>query len=115
MVKNKEVSGSKSKRSYKTKTTAGEGEISILNNSGYYFLSHVFVMKNAGKYRLIVLRNNRVLKDCTYKTVRGAKIAFSKSYSKAGWEKGVKAEWGPFYNPDYQWLNEKLGRCNGKK
>jgi len=106
MILDETATRGKSKTSFK-KQTACDMEVSILENSVYYFLSHVFIMKKSGTYWLVVFRDNRVLTYCYYKTARGAKIAFSKSY-ESRLKEDVKAKWGPFFNPDNKWLNEKL-------
>lgn len=106
MISDEVETRGKSKTSSKEKT-GGDLEVSILENSVYYFLSHVFIMKKSGIYWLVVLRDNRLLTYCSYRTPRGAKIAFSKLY-ESGWKKDVKAKWGPSFNPDNEWLNEKL-------
>jgi hypothetical protein len=106
MILDEAATRGKSKTSSK-KQTACDVELSILENSVYYFLSHVFIMKKSGMYWLVVLRDNRLLTYCSYKTPRGAKIAFSKLY-ESGWKEDVKAKWGPFFNPDNKWLKEKL-------
>ena len=106
MILDEAATRGKSKTSSK-KQTACDVEVAILENSVYYFLSHVFIMKKSGMYWLAVLRDNSLLTYCSYKTSRGAKIAFSKLY-ESGWKEDVKAKWGPFFNPDNKWLNEKL-------
>lgn len=80
--------------------------ISSLINTIFYYLHCVFIMTVNGKYRLVVIRNNRVLAYNLYTTIRGAKIAFSKKFK--GWKKEIKAEWSHFYDPDKPWLDEKL-------
>ena len=106
MITLKLANREKSKTTSKKKT-ACDVEVSILENSVYYFLSHVFIMKKSGMYWLVVLRDNRLLAYCSYKTAKGAKIAFSKLY-ESGWKEDVKAKWGPFFDPDNKWFNEKL-------
>jgi hypothetical protein len=106
MILDEAATRGKSKTSSK-KQAACDLEVSILENSVYYFLSHVFIMKKSGMYWIVVLRDNRLLTYCSYKTARGAKIAFSKLY-ESGWKENVKAKWGPFFNPDNHWLGERL-------
>ncbi len=82
-------------------------EISMLINSIYYFVQCGLIL-NVPKdkcYRLVVLHNGRVLTDSSYKTVRGAKIAFARMFQDKSWAEGVKPEWSHFYNPDISWLN----------
>ncbi len=82
-------------------------EICTLINSIFYFVSSVFIISNNGHYQLVAKHNGKLLIDKPYKTLRGAKIAFSKLFGERGWQKNVKAEWSVFYEPDAQWLKEK--------
>lgn len=82
--------------------------MSLLINSVYYFIECVFILSLPHRYRLVVLHNGRVLTDACYETLRGAKIAFSKLYGHKAWTDGVKAQWSHFYDPDAQWLDEKI-------
>ena len=68
--------------------TRDKVEISRLINSIYYFIEYVFILKKGSVYRLFALHNRRVLIDKTYQTMRGAKIAFGKTYRN----EGIKAE-----------------------
>lgn len=81
-----------------------KAKISRLINSIYYFIEYVFILKKGSGYRLFALHNRRVLIDKTYQTMRGAKIAFGKSYPN----EGIKAEWSDLYPPDPPWLEQKL-------
>jgi len=87
-------------------------EISVLINSIYYFLSHVFILHIDGKYRLVVLLNNRLLCDRVYNTGKGAKIAFTKLYQEKAWDENVKATWTIFYPPNKPWLDKKVKIVN---
>jgi len=86
------------------------GEICVLINSIFYFISSVIILNINGHYRLVVKHNGKILIDKIYTTVRGAKIAFSKLFNPRGWQEDLKAEWSVFYKPDDQWLNK---RCDG--
>ncbi len=83
------------------------GEICILINSIFYFIGSVFIINNNGNFRLVARHNGKILMDKPYRTLRGAKIAFSKLFNYRGWKEDVKAEWSVFYVPDPQWLKEK--------
>jgi hypothetical protein len=83
-------------------------EISLLINSAYYFIECVFILHRYDHYRLVALHNGIVLTDAPYKTIKGARIAFSKMYKKKAWSDEVKAEWSCFYDPDAGWLEEKV-------
>ena len=86
------------------------GEICVLINSIFYFISSVIILNNNGHYRLVVKHNRRILIDKIYKTHRGAKIAFSKLFTHRSWQQDLKAEWSAFYKPDARWLEK---RCDG--
>ncbi len=83
-------------------------EISILINYVYYFLETLFIMTVEGGYRLLVIHEGKLLTDKTYKTAKGARIAFSKLYGVRAWRDDVKAEWSRFYSPDAGWVEKKL-------
>jgi hypothetical protein len=83
-------------------------KISLLINSAYYFIECVFILHLYDYYRLVVLHKGIVLTDAHYKTIKGAKIAFSKRYKKKAWSDEIKAEWSCFYDPDARWLKERV-------
>jgi hypothetical protein len=82
-------------------------KVSHLQNSIYYFLQGVSIIQQDSGYRLLVLHQGRLLDDNTYKTVKGARIGFSKRYKYKLWNQGVGPEWGPFYTPE-----ERVSRAN---
>jgi len=82
--------------------------ISVLETSIYYFLEHVFIIKERGRYRLVVIHHEKLLTDKIYKTAKGARIAFLKFWSYKAWEVDAKATWTHFYKPDRDWISEKL-------
>jgi len=84
-------------------------KICILINSIFYFIGNVFIVTNEGNYRLVANQNGKLLIDRPYKTLGGAKIAFSRIFSHRGWRKGLKPEWSLFYEPDVKWLKERKG------
>ena len=86
------------------------GEICVLINSIFYFIGTVIILNNGGNYRLVVKHNRKILIDKIYKSLRGAKIAFSKLFNHRSWQEDLKAEWSVFYKPDAQWLKKK---CEG--
>ncbi len=85
-----------------------ETTISILFNSGYYFLGYVFVICGQGDYRLVVLHSGRTLLDCRYTTLKGAKVAFAKMFNRRSWKKHVNPSWSPPFRPDVDWMSEKI-------
>ncbi len=82
-------------------------KICTLINSIYYFVGSVFITDNQGNYRLIANHNGKLLFDKSYRTLRGAKIAFSKLFGPRSWRDNVKAEWSDFYDADARWVNIK--------
>jgi hypothetical protein len=82
-------------------------EMSILHNSVYYFLEHVFILCQGDSYRLMVLHHNRLLLDRNYRSLRGARIAFQKLFRHKAWKEDVKSIWSHCYPPDDDWLEEK--------
>ncbi len=91
-------------------------KISLLVNSFSYYLTHVYIEVNKGDgYRLVVLRHNRVLTDRRYKTLGGAKIAFTRMYGCQAWAERTKPDWSFFYSPDTDWLNHKDKIINRKQ
>lgn len=85
-------------------------KISILINAIFYFIERVFIVKNPEQdgCRLVVMQNHRVLIYEDYETVRGARIAFTRMFKRKAWKKGVKPDWSHFFDPDVEWLKEKL-------
>jgi hypothetical protein len=81
----------------------------ILINSIYYFIEYVFIIADEDSYQLIAMHRGRILKNKTYSTAKGAKIAFSRMYDRKAWQKGVKPDWSHFYKPDKKWFQEKTG------
>ena len=88
--------------------TQEDKSISRLSNSIYFYLECVYILKSNDKYRLIAMHHCRVRVDQYYDTVRDCKIAFSKFFQEKPWEKGIKAVWTDFYNPDDGWLEERM-------
>jgi len=86
------------------------GEICVLINSIFYFISSVIILNINGNYRLVAKHNGKILIDKIFRTPRGAKIAFSKLFNHRGWQEDLKAEWSVFYKPNAQWLKK---RCQG--
>jgi hypothetical protein len=85
--------------------------ISSLMNSIYYFIEIAFILQTTpGKFQLVAIHHGHVLIDREYRTMRGARISFSKQYNYKRWQKGVKAEWSPFYEPESGWLDDKIER-----
>jgi len=82
-------------------------KMSRLINSIYYFIEYVFIMAENESYRLVAIHQGKLLTNETYKTAKGAKIAFLKFWNYRAWQEGVRPKWSPFYPPDSKWLKEK--------
>jgi len=90
-------------------------KISILINSPYYFLEHVFIIIVDDDYRLLVIDNNIILWDKSYKTIKDAKIAFAKRFGYMAFNRIKEKQWSPQYAPDKDWLRDLLNmvsNCN---
>ncbi len=89
-----------------------EGEtptkMSRLVNSIYYFIEFVFIIAENSGYRLVAIHQGKLLTNQTYKTAKGARIAFLKFWNYRAWKEGVKPKWSQFYLPDAKWLKKKL-------
>jgi hypothetical protein len=81
--------------------------ISTLVNSVLYFLDSAVIIMDKNHYRLVVCHNKQILTDQGYKTLRGAKIAFSKLFQYKAFLNS-KAEWSHLYPPEQEWLDNKL-------
>jgi len=88
-------------------------QIILLTNSVYYFLEFVFILIEKGTFRLVVLHKNRPLTDYRYKSLKGAKIAFTKYYGKKRWRENVEPDWTCAYHPEAAWLGDKLKKIEG--
>ncbi len=87
--------------------------VSLLLNSVYFFLHYVLIVKEGEIFRLLVIKNGEKLVDKKYRTIKGARIAFHRSYKKQGYKDNIETEWTYFYNPDITWLEELLN-CPGR-
>jgi hypothetical protein len=83
-------------------------EISMLLNSINYFLDCVYILYRENIFYLVVIHNNRLLKEGIYKTFKGARIAFSNSFRNRHIKGSARAVWTHFYEPDSDWLHKKL-------
>jgi hypothetical protein len=92
--------------------TAGERtrkhHILLLVNSLYFLLEYAFIMIGEKSYRLVGIHHNRLVLDKCYKTIRGAKISFSRLFRPRNWQKKMKPLWSRIYPPDVDWMEEKL-------
>jgi hypothetical protein len=81
--------------------------ISVLINSAHYYLENVLIQCENKQYRLLVINNNSKYLEKTFNTLKGAKISFSKSFSKRRL-KSTKASWSDLYPPEPGWLEKML-------
>ena len=82
--------------------------ITLLSNSAHYFLESVFIIQTAESCRLVVYLKGRRLTDKCYKTMKGARIAFTRLYRNYAYNDTVLPEWTHFYHPQKLWLKERL-------
>lgn len=78
-------------------------KISLLTNSLHFCIAHVFIMETSEVYRLMAIHQGEIKSDETYKTPKGAKIAFLKFFGKNAIFEGVKPQWTPFFHPEPDW------------
>lgn len=82
--------------------------ITLLANSVHFFLECVFIVVYKDRYRLVVSVKEQLLTDQSYKTLRGARIAFHRLYRNYAFKRDIKPVWTPFYFPLEKWLQLKL-------
>jgi hypothetical protein len=82
--------------------------ISVLGNAVYYFFQRVFIITEKKDFRLIVIKKGKLLVDATYKTSKGAKIAFLKLFRDQVAKAGVKPSWTDFYTPEEPWIKKRF-------
>ena len=85
-----------------------EKKIVRLINSYQYFLGLVFIVFEEESCRLVVYRKGEIVTDESYKTVKGAKIAFLKFFSFMAHNERVRAIWTAPYIPIKGWLEKNL-------
>jgi hypothetical protein len=83
-------------------------KISSLINSPYYFLKYVFIVFEEEGYRLFVKDVYEIKRNKIYKTFKGAKLAFLKSFSYLAQNEKTRPDWSHFYPPDTKWLDKIL-------
>lgn len=80
----------------------------LLINSVYYFLHKVFILFDGTNYRLVVIKDNAMLMDKKFPTLKGAKISFARIYGPMACQKDVAPIWSVTYSPYLDWLNSEL-------
>ncbi len=89
-----------------------EIKIQRLINSMYYGVETAFIQMGEKTYRLVGLNGETIIFDGDYRTLRGAKIAFTKFFETRAYKEGIKAEWSHTYPVEGDWLLPKLETCN---
>ena len=82
-------------------------KIVTLENAVMFYLSTVFAIEVPEGYRLIIIRNKKLLWDKIYETQSGLKIAFNRMYKNEPY-KPTKALWSHPYSPLTSWIKEKV-------
>lgn len=77
-----------------TKPTPGKEtpQISILSNSKGYCLDEVYIAQEHARYRLVVLREGKLLKNDYFSTPKSARLAFQEEFVKGELKKKSKVE-----------------------
>ena len=83
-------------------------KISRLINSPHYALGLVFIVYEEEGYRLVVGEFDEIMTNKIYKTLKGAKRAFLKSFSYFAQNEKTRPSWSHIYTPDTKWLNQIL-------
>jgi hypothetical protein len=83
------------------------GEISRLTNSIHYFLDYVYIIAVENGFHLVVIHRQQVMMDKVFKSVRSAKIAFSKLFKDKTWKENIQVDWSCFYSPEKYWILDK--------
>ena len=84
--------------------------ISLLINSIYYYLECVFIHHGENDYRLVVFEFDRKEASLArrYKSLEDAKMAFEELYRRYACDETVKPGWSHPYDPDEDWLEERM-------
>jgi hypothetical protein len=85
-----------------------EKKIIRLINSYHYCLRLVFIVFEGESCRLVVYRKDEIVIDQSYKTVKGAKIAFLKFFSFMAHNEKIMPKWTHIYTPEKNWLEQRL-------
>lgn len=83
-------------------------KVSVLLNAHLFYLHWTFIIRENKEIRLIAINKRKFTLEKNYKTVRGAKIAFTRIFSnlKKNYKTfKLKQEWSPFYEPEKEWID----------
>jgi hypothetical protein len=90
-----------------------EYKIQRLVNSILFGQEVVFILFTDQGHRLVAINGGQVTVEDHYPTLRGAKIAFSRYFSKARMtdEVSIKVNWTHTYPADPNWIKPYLDIC----
>ncbi|MCU0289752.1 MAG: hypothetical protein MUF15_25580 [Acidobacteria bacterium] len=88
-------------------------KITVLLNSVYFFIEHVYVLFLDKTYKLIVIHDYELLINKEYKTLRGAKIAFIKFFGYKAYE-DEKPLWSSLFYPILDWHENKIAKTRSR-
>ena len=83
--------------------------ISRLINSIYFYIETCFITpESLSAYRLLAFKEKKVLHDYKYRTIRAARSAFNRAFSKKSLKNNLPPVWSNFYPPDPEWIENYL-------
>jgi hypothetical protein len=82
--------------------------ICALENFPEYILQYVFILEEDVGFRLAVIHYGQVKINEYFKTLQAAKDKFARIYQGKFWKKDSVPEWTDFYEPNDDWLIDKL-------
>lgn len=85
--------------------------ISMLHGCDRFSLDMVFIAREQARYRLIVLKQGKFLKKDYYPTLKGARLAFHKSFVK----ESKRLKWSEFFKPKKNFLDTLYYSIETKK
>jgi hypothetical protein len=83
-------------------------KICALINFPEYVLQYTFIRVEINRYRLAVIHQGTVRTNECFPTLEAAKNAFADKYNGKSWKKDAVPEWTDLYEPNRQWLTDKL-------
>lgn len=83
-------------------------EIILLENAVYYFIDYVLIILEQEIFRLVVIADGHKVIDKSYDTIRGAKVAFFRSFKHRARGEFSKPRWSAVFPPEKEWLEDRL-------
>ena len=83
-------------------------KICALINFPEYVLQYTFILVETNSYRLAVIHQGSVRTNECFPTLEAAKNAFASKYNRKSWNKNAVPRWTKLYEPDRDWLNDKI-------